>query len=631
MKTTMKTTMDSDITNENKDEEKNIETQSNAVITPMNNITVKFGSLPKAPAAPPPIRTGAPRRLGTLNRSTPTPGTVGSSQASSFRDGRSFHMINSLRPDNVSVKAKKSSIEQLELIHGLKSIANIRLGNDEPENSFGGSIDFSYSDSLMSLETGKVNPNMNIKPTWGDDIKTNANPGDQTPLSLVLNPANYKLSTTLTMTPVNAPLTPQLSAEPKSPNMMTLPESIPESPSVSSTMTRPKSQMVGAQRSALSQLHLKYQTIKVDNGDWIPFLADHMEPTYPSSLYVASNITQLFIGGSGFSPSEMIGSLDFHEFLGTTSSGKHKNKKSKKHKNKHNNWENDAFYQENSFWTEEDGGGDFVCSILKYSLSFGNPLSSIREISFRDSNLDDYALEKICKSIKQRYENNLPPLLLKRLIFNKNMKLTDYSMAILFETIGEYCCNLEELDLSEINISDRSCAIIYDFYKKYHFDKIADLAALGSGSPKGGPNKNANIVYNNYIYDSNDNIQQSGNKLDAANNSKELSTIVGNKVDPGFVFGVSLHRIGLLSNKQITMNGINRLNALFTDNIIQENKFSEIISNTWDKSDATTNATVSLSTASKRKVYFEIVVSVPFAYEKSELIKTFDSRIRFFE
>lgn len=65
------------------------------------------------------------------------------------------------------------------------------------------------------------------------------------------------------------------------------------------------------------------------------------------------------------------------------------------------------------------------------------------------------------------------PLTIEVLSFSYNENIGDKYMKLLFDAIGKNCPNLLSLDLTLTGISDKTCQIIYDYYKMFH--KISKL------------------------------------------------------------------------------------------------------------------------------------------------------------
>ena len=204
----------------------------------------------------------------------------------------------------------------------------------------------------------------------------------------------------------------------------------------------------------LKELDTKYENIRLDGYEWNEFFNKWISYPFIESLFVSCNIQTLHIGAANFydeSSSMMTQIVNNAIDLNITRSMNFQMKTMQE-------------YNQSTFW--DRAGLDWFSDIIKHSYALTSHLSTIRNISLRDSNLTDSHLIALCDAINSN--KSYKSLTIRKLNLSKNFNLTDDSMKYLFITIADNLQYLEELELNDLSITDKIAKIMIDFYVDYH-------------------------------------------------------------------------------------------------------------------------------------------------------------------
>jgi len=110
------------------------------------------------------------------------------------------------------------------------------------------------------------------------------------------------------------------------------------------------------------------------------------------------------------------------------------------------------------------------------------------------NNLNEKHIAMICRALLDRVQ----PLNVGALDLSWNHNISDECARVLFRCIGTKCPSLKALDLSYANITDTSCHVIYDFYRRFVLDREAATsptmaAGIGTKTKRDRKRKRANV------------------------------------------------------------------------------------------------------------------------------------------
>lgn len=225
----------------------------------------------------------------------------------------------------------------------------------------------------------------------------------------------------------------------------------------------------------LKALEDKYENIRLDGYDSNKFFNRWVSYPFVSSLCVSCNIQTLCIGANSFYDDDQ---SMMTQFVNNAIDQKVMTQTLAAHRK----------YNQSNFW--DSGGIQWFCDVIRHSYAFISHLSSIHTISLRDSNFTDRHLRLFCRALNSRKYGMSKPFTIRKLVLSKNGGISDHSMQLLFTTIGNKLCFLEELELNECNLTDQIAPMLLDFYREFHLNhnlvQLYSVSMLGNQFTKRG-------------------------------------------------------------------------------------------------------------------------------------------------